>query len=212
MVGLLSCLLSARQTGIGCDVDTCLFDVALHQLSYAATWYLNADHVTERLPRSAHFSVTPAQTYPTADGWIFIMCMTERFWNSLLQVLDRQDLVADARFSSISVRTSNRDELTKILDAEFRQRTTEQWLECLGNVLPVAPVYSLVQALESPFVARTGMISSVPHEAKADLRLLSNPIKINGGRPEQKACAALGADNFHLVLHEAIHALTGGAP
>ena len=33
-VGLLSCLLEAKRTGKGCDVDVSLFDVALHQLSY----------------------------------------------------------------------------------------------------------------------------------------------------------------------------------
>ncbi len=73
VVGLLSCLIRARQTGAGCDVDTCLFDVALHQMSYTATWYLNHAHVTERQPRSAHFSVAPVQTFPTADSWIFVM-------------------------------------------------------------------------------------------------------------------------------------------
>ena len=31
-VGLLAALVSARTTGIGCDVDTCLFEVGMHQL------------------------------------------------------------------------------------------------------------------------------------------------------------------------------------
>jgi crotonobetainyl-CoA:carnitine CoA-transferase CaiB-like acyl-CoA transferase len=70
MVGLLSCLMRARATGQGCDVDTCLFDVALHQLGYTATWFLNNGDVTERMPRSSHFSVAPVQTFPTADGWV----------------------------------------------------------------------------------------------------------------------------------------------
>ena len=37
-----------------------------------------------RVPRSAHLSLAPVQTFPTADGWIFIMCMTEKFWLSLV--------------------------------------------------------------------------------------------------------------------------------
>jgi len=60
MVGLLSALINARRSGKGCDVDTCLFDVALHQLNYAATWYLNEGKVSARQPRSAHFSVLRA--------------------------------------------------------------------------------------------------------------------------------------------------------
>src|SRR5690606_8574337 len=70
MVGLLSSLLRARETGLGCDVDTNLFDVTLHQLGYTATWLLNEQHAAQRQKRSAHYSLTPVQTFPTADGWI----------------------------------------------------------------------------------------------------------------------------------------------
>ena len=47
-VGLLSAVIQARSTGKGCDVDTCLLDVALHQLGYVATWYLNEGHASMR--------------------------------------------------------------------------------------------------------------------------------------------------------------------
>ena len=77
-------VIQARSTGKGCDVDTCLLDVALHQLGYVATWYLNEGHASTRQPRSAHYSVAPVQTFPTADGWIFIMCMTDKFWGEFV--------------------------------------------------------------------------------------------------------------------------------
>ncbi len=77
MVGLLSCLMRARQTGKGCDVDTCLFDVALHQLGYTATWFLNNGDVTERMPRSSHFSVAPVQTF-SDRGWLDIRHVHDR--------------------------------------------------------------------------------------------------------------------------------------
>ncbi|HEY9181685.1 MAG TPA: CoA transferase, partial [Gammaproteobacteria bacterium] len=98
MVGLLSCLLNAQRTGRGCDVDVSLFDVALHQLNYSATWYLNTGEAPTRLERSSHFSMAPVQTFPTADGWIFVMCMKDRFWRELLDALSRPDLGKDARF------------------------------------------------------------------------------------------------------------------
>jgi crotonobetainyl-CoA:carnitine CoA-transferase CaiB-like acyl-CoA transferase len=195
MVGLLSALIQARASGKGCDVDTCLFDVALHQLGYAAIWYLNEGHVPERQTRSAHFSVAPVQTFPTADGWIFVMCVTDKFWNALLEVLKRADLNADARFSSQAARAANRGELTAALDAEFRKQPTRHWIGVLGGVLPMAPVLGLDEALENPFLRTNRMISQVPHPARADLRVLSNPIKINGERLSQRVCPAPGADN-----------------
>ena len=66
-LGLTAALLGAHRTGQGRDVDVSLFDVALHQLSYPATWYLNQGHVTERLPRSAHPATVPCQLYKTAE-------------------------------------------------------------------------------------------------------------------------------------------------
>ena len=100
MVGLLACLLNAQRTGHGCDVDVSLFDVALHQLNYSATWYLNTGQAPTRLERSSHFSVAPVQTFPTSDGWIFVMCMSDKFWLELLNALDLASLAADPRFAT----------------------------------------------------------------------------------------------------------------
>jgi crotonobetainyl-CoA:carnitine CoA-transferase CaiB-like acyl-CoA transferase len=48
MVGLLAALRRAQITGQGCDVDVNLFDVALHMLGYAGTWYLNEGRTSLR--------------------------------------------------------------------------------------------------------------------------------------------------------------------
>ena len=69
--------------------------MALHNLSYPAAWYLNEGHVVERLPRSAHPSLTPCQPYRTADGWIYVMCNKEKFWPALCGKLDRPERVAE---------------------------------------------------------------------------------------------------------------------
>ena len=193
-VGLLSAVIQARSTGKGCDVDTCLLDVALHQLGYVATWYLNEGHVSTRQPRSAHFSVAPVQTFPTSDGWVFIMCMTDKFWNELLAAIGRTDLDADPRFATQSLRQANRGALMDAIDGEMKRKSTDFWLKKLNGVLPIAPVLDLAQALDSPFLQETEMIHAIGHPAKAGMRVLSNPIKINGERLSQTACSAYGAD------------------
>ena len=193
-VGLLSAIIQARSTGKGCDVDTCLLDVALHQLGYVATWYLNEGHTSMRQPRSAHYSVAPVQTFPTLDGWVFIMCMTDKFWGELLAALGRTDLASDPRFTTQSLRQVNRGALMGIIDGELRQHNTAFWLDKLNGVLPIAPVLDLAQALDSPFLQTTEMIHTISHPARPDMRVLSNPIKINGERLAQTPCSAYGAD------------------
>jgi crotonobetainyl-CoA:carnitine CoA-transferase CaiB-like acyl-CoA transferase len=198
-LGLLAAVIQARSTGKGCDVDTCLLDVAVHQLGYAATWYLNDGLHLSRQHRSAHYVLAPVQTFPTADGWVFIMCMTDKFWLELTDAVGRPDLKSDKRFSTLSLRHVNRDELTEILDREFRKQPTWCWLDKLNGVLPIAPVLDVAQALDNPFLAETQMIRNVPHAAKPGLRALANPIKINGKRLEQSVCSPLGADNAAFI-------------
>jgi crotonobetainyl-CoA:carnitine CoA-transferase CaiB-like acyl-CoA transferase len=201
-VGLLSAVIQARSTGKGCDVDTCLLDVALHQLGYVATWYLNEGLVSTRQPRSAHFSVAPVQTFPTSDGWVFIMCMTDKFWDSLTDAIGRPDLRSDPRFRDQEQRRQNRDLLTAELDRELRRRSTQDWLTRLSGLLPVAPVLEIDQALDSPFVQQAGMIRTVPHPRRPDFRALANPLKIDGQRLAQTASPALGADNLRILGEE----------
>jgi crotonobetainyl-CoA:carnitine CoA-transferase CaiB-like acyl-CoA transferase len=199
MVGLLAALLHARASGKGCDVDLSLLDVALHQLGYAATWYLNEGLRSTRLPRSAHFSVAPAQTLATQDGWIFVMCMTDKFWLALIEAVGRPDLQADARFCSTRARHTHREALTRALDEELSRKPTRHWLARFEGRLPAAPVLDVATALDSEFVASTGMINNVSHAAKAELRVLSNPLKIDGRRLASRACSPLGADNPELL-------------
>ena len=198
-VGLLSAIIQARSTGKGCDVDTCLLDVALHQLGYTAIWYLNEGHQSIRQYRSAHFSVAPVQTFPSADGWIFVMCMTDKFFGALADVLGRADLKTDGRFATPAARQANREALTEVLDVEFRKKPTAHWMKVLAGVLPIAPVFDMEQALENPFLRTTQMIRNVPHPARPDMRVLANPIKIDGKRLDQQVCSPMGADNAQLL-------------
>ncbi len=194
-VGLLAAVLQARSTGKGCDVDVSLFEVALHQLGYVARWYLNEGLVSERQQRSAHYSVAPVQTFPTADGWVFIMCMTTKFWAELATAIGRPDLVEDARFATPAARQQNRDAITAIVDAELKKHPSRYWLDKLGSLLPIAPVLDLASALDNPFLKATDMVRAVPHPAMPGMRVLANPIKIDGKRLAQTPCSPLGADN-----------------
>ena len=187
-------LLGAFRSGRGRDVDVSLYDVAIHQLTYPATWYLNERHETTRRPRSGHPSVVPCELFPTADGWIFLMCITARFWEALCEAIGRPELVADSRFTGFAERRANRDSLAAILDGVFRARTSAQWMQVLAGRVPAAPVLTLADALDNPYLRETGAIIDVPHPLRPDMRLLGSPIRIDGTRPGGTAAPALGAD------------------
>ena len=201
-VAVLAALVGVMKSGRGGDVDVSLFDVALHQLTYPGNWYLNEGHPTERLSRSSHPSAVPVQLFQTRDGWIFVMCMTEKFWQSLLGVLGREDLASDPRFADAAARRGNRDALTAALDAEFGRDSTRHWLDRLQGLLPVAPVYDLPHALDNPFATAVGMVRPLPHPARPDFRVLANPIKLDGQRLPSRRGPRLG-EHTDTVLSEA---------
>lgn len=198
-IGLLAALVDAQRSGIGRDVDVDLLSAAVHQTTYPAMWYLNEGDVTGRVPRSAHPSVTPSQMFRTADGWMFVMAQLPKFWTVLAERTGHPELASDPRFLTSADRLANRDELTATLDAVFSSKPTAHWLELLSGHMPVAPVFALDEALDNPYLQTTGMIDTVTHPDRADLRVLANPIKIDGQRLPNRAGPLLGADTDALL-------------
>ena len=203
MTGLVACfallagVMAARATGRGRDVDTSLFDLALFNLNYPGTWYLNAGQVTGRTARSGHPSVVPSQLYRTADGWIFVMCNKEKFWPVLCAELGRNDWVS--RFPNFAQRLERREELTQMLDAEFSRHSTATWLGKLSGKVPVAPVYDVGEALENPFVAERGGVTDFSYPDGRKARLIANPIRLSDADLPRRAAPGLGADTDELL-------------
>jgi crotonobetainyl-CoA:carnitine CoA-transferase CaiB-like acyl-CoA transferase len=191
---LLAALTAARATGAGRDID-----VALHNTSYLATWYLNEGVVTGRLPRSAHPSLTPCQLYRTRDGWIYIMCNKEKFWPALCAKLGRPEWSADERFRMFPDRLRNRDTLTEMIDREIATRTTQEWLERFAGVVPAAPINDLAQALENPFVTEHGRLQTLPHRSRGSYRMVAPPVRCAGEEPPARPAPALGEHTESLL-------------
>lgn len=198
-MALLAGLMGAARTGRGRDIDVSLFDVALAQLTYPATWFLNSGHVTERMPRSGHPSAVPVQLVKASDGWVFIMCVTPGFWEKLCTGVAHPEWLTDPRFITPPLRHQNRGALSDMLDQVFQVKPVQHWVDRLSGKIPIAPVLNMQQALTNPFVGRTGMIQPTPHPADEDFRLLASPVQLDGHRLPGKVCSPLSADTNDLL-------------
>ncbi len=198
--GLACGVIGARASGKGMDVDTSLFDTALHNLGYLATWYLNAGVNQGREPRSSHPSLTPSQLYRTKDGWLFVMCNKEKFWPILCEPLGRPEWGTDPRFATFAARLKHRAEVTEMLDEALSARTTAEWLERLQGVVPVAPVNDVAGALDDPFVAGEGRTAGFSGPDGAEIvRMLASPLGVGGAEAPRRAGPALGADTGEIL-------------
>ena len=196
---LLAGLLGASRTGEGCDIDVCLFDTALHQLSYPATWYLNQGHITGRLPRGAHPSIAPSQLVRTKDGWGLLMCQTPKFWSLWCQ-LTESDIGEDPRFLTVPSRREHLADLSQAVDAIMMAKTTSDWLSILGGQVPFAPVLDIGEALDSDYVQHVEMTTQIDHPDTAEgMRTLASPFRVNGERPKLTRAPKMGEHTAALL-------------
>jgi len=198
-LALMIGLYRARATGAGGDVDVALLDCALSMLNYMGTWSLTRGWVPARHAGGAHQALLPSQSFQTADGWLVIMVMKEKFWERLVERLELPALAGDPRFRTFTDRLVHRAELSRLLEAEFRRRTTAAWLERLRGHVPVAPVYSVAEALADEQVAAREMVIELDHPVLGALRQIGCPIKVDDVPPRYRPGAALGADTAALL-------------
>jgi crotonobetainyl-CoA:carnitine CoA-transferase CaiB-like acyl-CoA transferase len=197
--GLLAGVLQARATGQGREIDASLFDTALAMLSYQAAWWLSAGIPTDRLPQSAHPSIVPFQFFQTADGHIAIACAKEKFFVALSEALGLPSAAEDARFATFASRHKHREDLLRILEQRFRERTTAEWIALLRGQVPCAPVRDLPDALTLEALAERGMLAAYDHPHLGPVRAVGLPLRVAGYEPDYQPSPALGADAADLL-------------
>ena len=195
-LAMLAGVLSARQSGMGRDIDVSLYSVAMYNLTYLATWYLNKGVVTGRQARSGHPSLVPSELYRTQDGWIFLMCNKEKFWGVLCQKIGRPEWINDERFGSFAARLKHRTELNQALDEVLQQANTAHWLALFAGQVPASAVNDVAQALDSDFAREMGTVLQMDH-AHGPIRTLSSPI--TAGPMPAVAAPALGQHTEQLL-------------
>jgi crotonobetainyl-CoA:carnitine CoA-transferase CaiB-like acyl-CoA transferase len=194
----VAAIVNARVTGQGRNIDVSLFDLALSNVSYPATWYLNTGHNQGREARSGHPSLTPCAQYRTRDGWIFIMCNKEKFWPTLCEKIGRPEWSEEPRFLRFRDRLEQRALIQDLLDEALSAKTTDEWLEVFAGSVPAAPIYDVKQALENPFVQDTGRLQTLTHQGGSPFRMLDAPFRTGEPTPDRPA-PELGQDTDALL-------------
>lgn len=200
-LALVSGIIGARGTGRGRDYDTSLFDVAMSNLSYPATWHLTEGFEPKRVARSGHPSLVPSELYRTQDGWIFIMTNKANFWPRLCEALERPEWIEHPQMKDFQARYDNRQTVVDNLEEVFRTRPTAAWLDRIQGQLPCAPVYNVREALASDVAGETRSVQSVAHPTRGEIRMVRQAILVDGEVVSRVAAPALG-ENTTEILEE----------
>lgn len=198
-IALLAGIAGARRTGKGRDYDTSLYDVAMANLSYPATWHLTEGFEPKRAPRSGHPTLVPSELYRTRDGWIFIMTNKVNFWPRLCEAMERPDWIDHPKMNDFDARFRNRTFVMHELESVFRTRDTSDWLERIQGKLPCAPVYDVAEALASDVARQNRIVQHVAHPTRGEMSLVRQPILMDGEVFPREAAPRLGQDTEALL-------------
>jgi crotonobetainyl-CoA:carnitine CoA-transferase CaiB-like acyl-CoA transferase len=198
-IAVLAGLWRARRDGVGCDCDVSLLDTALHELTYVGTWAASRGYTPPRRRNSAHPSIVPFQIFPTAVGWIVVACPKQKFWEALCDAIGRPELAGDPRFADFGARDRNRDELQPILEAVFRERSSEEWLSVLREAgVPSSAVNDVTAALEE------ARLVEYEHSELGTVRQVASPLRLSGEEHPVRRAPTRG-EHTEAVLVELCH-------
>jgi formyl-CoA transferase/CoA:oxalate CoA-transferase len=199
---IAAALYRREKTGKGENIDIGLMDAMVSLLTYVAEYYFVGDIVPGRMG-SGHMSVVPYRAYKTKDIWIVIAVFTEKFWHLLCDVIGRPDLAKDPRFEDNNKRSENRAELNPILEEIFLTKNGDEWIDLLMKAeIPCAPINMLDRLFRDPQVIDREMAVDIPHPKKGTIKMLGNPVKIDGRKDVFKMSPKLGEHNHEIIVDE----------
>src|SRR4030095_1204518 len=83
----------------------------------------------------------------------------------------------DPRFASWLKRLENNQALLPLIDARFKSKPRDYWLELLAkHAIPAAPVQTVAEFMDQPAVRHHDMVHEYEHPEVGRLRLMGQPL------------------------------------
>ena len=179
-IGVLVALIERSHSGEGRWVHTSLLESMIGMLDFqAARWTVAGEDPPQA--GNDHPTMIPMGTYTAADGHINIAAPGGRLWRAFCAEIGLPELVDDERFSSVKLRSANRNELNKLISERLATAGCDEWVERLNAAgIPSGRVNTVAQAFADPQVQHLAMAAPVRHPVMGDIRIVRNATQIDG--------------------------------
>ncbi len=182
--GILAALLERERTGRGRKVEVAMLDICMPAIN-GALGVVQDGYKVRRLG-NRHPTTCPCNTYPCADGEIWIYCLSEAHWQELARLMNCEELIAHPDYKDHQTRYKSVDAVDAMVgewSATFKRDDLVALL--LAHNIPCAPVREIEEVATDPelsarHVVRDGTIGD--HE---DIKVLGSAIKMSGLRGDE---------------------------
>jgi crotonobetainyl-CoA:carnitine CoA-transferase CaiB-like acyl-CoA transferase len=192
-----------ERTGQGQAVHVPMLDTLVSFLLPEHLWGYSIDDPAQGIgyPRM----LTPhRRPYPTADGHLCLMAVTDAQWRRLFAVLGRPDLAADPRFATTGLRAEHVDTLYGEVAAALRTRGTAEWLARLAEAdLPHGPANTLEQLFDDPYLREIDFFRRIEHPTEGVMVTVGIPVDYSAAPATIRRLAPRHGEHTAEVLREA---------
>ena len=195
--GVMAALVGRQQTGKGTLVEVSMLESMYFMLCSELTSYHKNGEFPKRNSARSPAGSCPYGRYECKDGYIAIISVAERHWQSICKVVGREDLIDNPDYATVRQRLEIEDQVNEVIESFTRTRTRDEaYLTFRDGRIPVAPVRNLEEVSQNPHLHERGMLHHMEHEEFGDLIIPSSPIRYSDyGAPDLALFPEAGAHN-----------------
>ncbi|MBM3166154.1 MAG: CoA transferase [Chloroflexi bacterium] len=176
VVAVISALAQRERTGEGKRIDVEMLGSMMSSMAYEFAYYLCSGIVPGPMG-SGHLALLPYGVYKCKEGYVAI----GPSWPRLAKVIGAEWMIEDPRFMKGEDRLKHRQEFNQIIEEYLAKAPAEDWLELFHvEDIMAGPINTIDKVVIDPQVKARNMILNLPHPLGGEVRLVGNPMKMEG--------------------------------
>lgn len=183
--GILAALYQRELTGDGEYVEVGMLDCIYPTLaSPIASWIKQIDAPSRTGNKHSGMAIAPYNVYEASNGYLAIICISERHWRTLAELMDHSEFLEDERYASKSKRADHVDEIDELVSEWVADKKRDELVDVLlDSSVPCAPVQTTEDVVTDPQLEHRGMLNYVENRGtgRDKIPIPGMPIKFRGG-------------------------------
>ena len=199
---IVTALFERTRTGAGRICEVAMLDAAYIALTSTIGLHFDDPQANPRTgSRHAGLAMAPYNVYPSADGYVAVICVKEEHWQGVARAMGREDMIDDPRFSTHARRCERMEQVDALVGEWTASLTRDQLMQASRiHRFPAAPVRQTAEVVRDPHLHARGMLTDFDHPELGPLVLPNSPLRFEGLAPMAlRASPALGQDNDRIL-------------
>ena len=126
--------------------------------------------------------LSPAGMFKGKSTYIWIMAWLDHHWVKFAELMGQPELGRDPRYADVPSRVTNRDEITKIIEAWLASLPSDDDAVAILNEahIPNAPILTVEQAMNHPHLRERGTVRTVRDRLLGEFQIPGMPLRFSG--------------------------------